>query len=77
LLRGYVNKIKKTATTIIVRSNKQCKHTFCEDCIVDYFSNKQRHLRVDPAEPMNPCPVYRREYCTIIIDNNDNDEEEN
>jgi hypothetical protein len=62
-------------TTIVVRSH-QCKHKFCEDCIIDYFSKKQRHLRVDPTEPINPCPICRREYCTIIIDNDDVDDDE-
>jgi len=54
--------------TIVHSENSQCNHTFCEDCIVDYFSNKQRHLRVDPNEPMNPCPICRQEFCSIIIE---------
>lgn len=57
----------------VVRSknnNKnECKHMYCEECIVDYFSHKKRYLRVNPQEPVNPCPVCRSEFVTIPLIN--------
>ena len=58
-----------SATKVVHSQNTLCKHTYCEDCIVDYFSNKERHLRIVPNEPTSPCPICRQEYCSVIINN--------
>merc|ERR1711977_757772 len=42
--------------TIVWSETSDCKHMFCEECIVDYFSNMKRDKDQD-NEIINPCPI--------------------
>lgn len=54
---------------IVWSSNKQCRHAFHQDCILDYFLHLHKNDKEEEEVAATaPCPCCRQSFCQPVVD---------